>query len=995
MKRKTFLDHVAEDLLQRFGGDLSHVAVVFPNKRAALFLNRKLAHIWGKPLWSPAYLTVSELFQSHSTLKLADHIELVCRLYHSYLQVSQGNQSSETLDRFYGWGEMLLADFDDIDKNLAPAKNVFCDLKDYHALDDDPTLSEQQKQALMAFFSNFKADHATLLKRRFKEFWSRLGDIYTCYKAQLQRDGVAYEGMIYRNVAEGDTKDFEQDVYAFVGFNMMQQAEKELCRKIGKVRQTLFYWDYDRYYMNDDMQEAGHYIKENIAEFGNALADDRQEVYDNFNSRPKHVTFMSAQTEDVQSRYISEWLVTHQRYQQGTDTAVVMCDEKILTNAVHCLPDEVDKVNVTTGFPLQESPVNAFVAQLIAMQTEGNPGHGDVYRAVYVRPVLSHPYSAYLSESCPQLLAQLRREKIFYPTRQQLALDDGLAVLFRDIDVDSKETWKQLETTLSDVRATDVENLLLLQWIKDVLQQIGMSLRNLMSDAEQDQRPDPLMQESLFRMYTLINRFISLVSQGWLRISTENLRRLLQQVVMTTTIPFHGEPAEGVQLMGVLETRNLDFNHMLILSCNDGNMPKSEGDSSFIPYSVRKAYGLTTIDNKVAIYAYYFYRMLQRATDITICYNSSTVNAQSGEMSRFMRQMLVESGVNISMENLLTQQNAIPLRRLPIVKSDFIRKKLDAITELSPTAINNYIRCQLIFYYKYVIGIKQPDDDDDEIDNVIFGLIFHKACEIIYRPFEKCKVTSSDIQAILKSATIIPRAVDEAFKTEFFKIEANKPFKMRLNGLQLINRRVVENYVRRLLRLDERLAPFTIVALEKKVQQTFQVSTANGNRSISIGGIIDRLDAVGNGPAGDLRMRVVDYKTGSKPTSVPKGMDSLFTQPDARKCHGDYYLQTFLYAMIISRSKINKSKLPVSPALIYIRNASSADYDPILVLGEKVTDIESLRNDYEERLRHTVADMLGDAESFEPTKDSSTCATCIYSRICGLHFEKADDDNNE
>lgn len=206
MITKIFLGYVADDLLRRFGADLSRLAVVFPNKRAALFLNRQLASQWKRPLWSPAFLTVSELFQAHSQLKLADPIELVCRLFKSYLATQGERAGDETLDRFYGWGQLLLTDFDDLDKHLAPPSKVFAELKNYHALDDDPEMSDEQKKALMAFFANYQPDHPTRLKQKFEEFWSKIGDIYTEYRSQLLGDGMAYEGMLYREVAESSDR---------------------------------------------------------------------------------------------------------------------------------------------------------------------------------------------------------------------------------------------------------------------------------------------------------------------------------------------------------------------------------------------------------------------------------------------------------------------------------------------------------------------------------------------------------------------------------------------------------------------------------------------------------------------------------------------------------------------------------------------------------------------------------------------------------------------
>ena len=947
---KTFLEYVAEDLLRKHGSDLSRVAVVFPNKRASLFLSEHLARLTDRPLWSPAYVTISELFRRHSALTVADPVKLVCDLHRCF---TEQTGIDETLDHFYGWGQLLVADFDDLDKNMADADKVFANVRDIREMDDVSYLSEEQKQVIRRFFSNFSEDHNTKLKERFLRLWSHMSDIYHSFNQRLHTQQLAYEGALYREVAQRADLEFDYDHYAFVGFNMLQRVEVSLFKTLRQQGKASFYWDFDDYYMHGS--EAGHYISQYLADFPNELDTRDAGLYRNF-GRQKEVAFVSAPTENIQARYASTWLREHRRWADGRRTAIVLCDEKLLPAVIHALPDEVDKVNITTGYPLAESPVASLIGQLFALQTQGYSQQRERYRLRQVSAVLRHPYVAGLSPEVARLLQQLNEQKVYYPSRLQLSTDEATTLLFRPTP----------------------SNESLLAWLCDVLKAVAQSTRDT---------ADPLMQEAVFRAYTLANRLLGLVGSGDLVVDVVTLQRLLGQLMQTTTIPFHGEPAEGVQVMGVLETRNLDFDHVLLLSCNEGNMPKGVGDSSFIPYNIRKAHGLTTIDHKVSIFSYYFHRLLQRATDVTLLYNNATNDGHTGEMSRFMLQLMVESPHSIRFQTLHAGQAFTPF--VPPVKEktaevmQVLRKHFEAVPPaagrslsplLTPSAINRYMRCPLQFYYVYVEGLREPDEtDDDTIDNRIFGNIFHEASRLLYsRLLERSSVIQAgDLDALLRSKVDIERAVDQAMRTELFRIrDPHQPFTMELNGLQLINREVIIHYLRQLLEVDRRLAPFEIVGLEHDVVTTMQV----GDWQTTIGGRIDRLDRVGE------RLRVVDYKTGSRRLRPLADVDAIFAQESLAN-HSDYYLQTFVYALIVR----SQQPQPVSPALLFIQHASADDYDPTLCFGrEPIVDVAPHQEHFARRLSDTVAEMFSPQLPFAPTDDRSRCQTCPYRLLCSV-----------
>lgn len=978
---KSFLEYVAADILKKYGSDLSDIVVVFPNKRAALFLNDSLARLSGNPIWTPTYITISELFRRHSKLKVADPIKLICDLHKTFVSCTG---IDETLDHFYGWGQLLVADFDDVDKNMANAKQLFSNLSDIHELDDISYLTEDQKEMIKKFFSNFSDDHNSELKKRFIQLWSHFYDIYTTFNKCLQEQGLAYEGALYRQVADDENIEFHHKKYLFVGFNMMQVVEQKILNRLQHQGKAAFYWDFDKYYMNGN-NEAGHYISQYLKYYPNELSDyDQTQLYDNL-SKPKNITYISAPTENIQARYVHDWLLENNRYKKGRKVAIVLSDESLLQSVLHSLPKQVDALNVTLGYPLQQTPFYSLIQLLIKLQIVGHTKFSSTYRLHYVLLTLRHPYMRYISERYTELLDKLSQKKQFYPSREYLNMDGdaGLSLLFSDID---------------EAANSDEANKKLLQYLLNILKLIGTNAKDL---------EDPLFHESLFRTYTLLNRLYSLIETDDLQVDGITLERLIQQLITTTSIPFHGEPAIGIQIMGVLETRNLDFEHILVLSCNEGKLPKGINDSSFIPYSLRKAYGLTTVDNKVAIYAYYYHSMLQRANDVTLTYNNATEEGQSGEMSRFMLQMMVESKQNIVRKTLVAGQKPQRLVYDDVKKLDEHLDVLEKKKTISPTFINTYQRCQKRFYFKYVVGLNEPDEiDEDEVDNRIFGTIFHRSAELFYLRFvgqsniemdshgntrlkHPICITPGELEMALKNDSLIEQIVEQAFREILFKVSMQE-YRPKYNGLQLINKEVICSYLKQLINVDKRLAPFYILGLELEVTTHIPVQTRHGERQMRIGGTIDRLDVVSEKvPAGQLNLvehiRVIDYKTGRAPSYHPANLDDIFgTDAKALKKHNDYYLQSMLYSIIVRHNQVlNPSGDPVSPALLFIQNAGAENYNPILKIGSApIEDVSVYEKEFWQNMIDVVDDIYNPQIPFRPTDDKKRCESCPYAALC-------------
>lgn len=956
---ESFLKLVAADLYKHTKGNLAHTAVVFPNKRAGLFFNEYLAQESDSPIWSPAYVSISELFRSLSPWEVGDPVKLVCELYKIFRRETQ---STETLDDFYFWGEMLISDFDDADKNKVDTDKLFSNLQDLRNIMDDYTfIDDEQEEAIRQFFQNFSIERRTALKERFISLWDVLGNIYKGFRESLASQNIAYEGMMYRHVIEHlDVDKLPYEKYVFVGFNVLNKVEHTLFTQLKDAGKAVFYWDYDEFYMKENRQavthEAGEFIRRNLRDFPSPLSG---ELFKNL-SKPKEVHYIASSTENAQARYLPQWIRNNLTTPEK-ETAVVLCNEALLQPVLHSLPAEVKHVNITMGFPLSQTPVYSFLIALLELHTHGFNFKSGRYTFQSVVTLLKHPYTRQLTGQAELLEKELTRNNRFYPLPGELGKDEFLTRLF---------------TPLSG-------NLNLCIRLSETLQQVAGIYQANTSGTEDTDAFNQLYRESLFKAYTTINRFRTLIEEDELTVQSETFRRLLVKVLSATNIPFHGEPAIGMQVMGVLETRNLDFRHLVLLSVNEGQLPKSGGDSSFIPYNLRKAFGMTTIEHKIAVYAYYFYRLLQRAERITLMYNTSSDGLNRGEWSRFMLQFLIEWPHPITRQFLEAGQSPQGTSPITVEKTPDVMRRMQSLFDVranpkakfSPSALNYYLDCPLKFYYRYVAGLSAPDEVSAEIDSATFGSIFHYAAEHIYKDLTTHgKVINKEaLETLLRNEVKLQDYVDTAFKKLFFNVPQNE--KPEYNGVQLINSAVIARYLKQLLQNDLRYAPFTFIASEMEVDEPIDIQTPKGVIKSRIGGIIDRMDSK------DGTLRIVDYKTGGD-ADTPPHVESLFI-PDKKR--SNYVFQTFLYAAIMCRKQ---PTMKMAPALLYIHRAATETYSPVIQMGEPrkpkeaVEDFSKYEKEYRERLQGLLEEIFNPEKSFTQTEIIEKCTYCDFKALC-------------
>ena len=974
----SFLKIVADDLISKHQDELSDFVVVFPNNRAKLFFNNYLADRMGDiPFWSPSYTTIQSLFIQQSSLQIADSIYCVCKLYEIYSNIIQKELGDsfllESLDLFYFWGEILLNDFEDVDNNLVDAKKLFKNISDLAEIEDNyDYLTEIQKKALKDFFtySQFceSSEENGGVKHRFIQIWNLLYPIYSNFKKALKRENLAYEGMLKREIIERlkgvDYKDFKAEKYIFIGFNVLNKCEEALFSHLDKGGKALFYWDYDDYYMQTG-HEASVFMRQNIKKFPNAISNN-ESYFDNVQHR--NIKFIASSTENAQTKYLKN--ILNQWSMEGykeKDTAIVLCNEALLLPTLHSLPPQVKDVNITMGFPLTQTPIFATIQVLLEMQNSAQHTQKNQFSYRAISPVLNDSYIRICFEESANLIKRLKHEKRYFPNKSELNINNDLSLLFTSFDIDSNIS----------------PEIQLTQWLSEILKKIAHSYKKeeaksntFFNDSgnnkEEEDIYNDLYKEAIFRSYTAINRLHSLQNDGILRVNYTTITRLINKVLSSISVPFTGEPVKGMQIMGFLETRNLDFNNVVMLSVNEGVVPRSGKENSFIPHNLRKGHGMTTIEHKNSLYAYYFYRLLQRAKNVTLLYNTSTEGTGKGQMSRFMMQMLADRKFNIKFEELnfkdtfATQassqnhQTFIPKNQEII---DYLINKYERKGKyLSPSALNTYIACPVRFYLSYILNIKEEQDLNDEVDAPTFGDIFHNTMEKIYKDFVgRSEICDSHLSSIKKED--IKRWVEEEFKERFFK-NSHVDF----SGVQLVAINAMVEFVDKMVRYDKKYeTPFRIIGLEKEVLHTLPIALENGKIvQIQMGGRIDRIDEK------DGAIVVKDYKTGGTPEKF-NSIPPIFEMGQSKF---QYNRQILLYAYLFAKQE---EKSDIKAAIIYLNAEESKQKNSFCddsTINKHIDEIEG-------EIKRILTELFNVNIPFSTeTTLAQYCQYCPYCKVC-------------
>ena len=939
----SFLNLLAKDLMRRYDGHFEHITVLFPNKRAGLFLARELASLTEQPVWMPEILTLGEFIERQTGLKKAEDLTLIIKLYKAYLACSGTN---ERFDDFYFWGNMLLGDFDDIDKYLADARSLFSNLVGLQKIEDEfPYLSSEQIDFIRRFWSSFHPEKHSQEQKEFLKVWDKLYITYETFKRHLANEGLCYEGMGQRLFASHLVEYHFDKLLIFAGFNALNQCEKKIFGYFRDNKQALFYWDYDLYYTANENHEAGHYIRENMKLFPNALG---LEHFNNFCHNGKSVEYISTPSVVGQAKLIPSLLEQMCVSDQSghTDTAIVLCDETLLAPVIHSIPPQISKINITMGYPAQNTSVAALISMLGELRRYEKRDGNTVY--FYYKPVvalLNHKLiKSTNTKTIAALMDEINSRNIVYIPERLLGLNDITRAIFSSSD----------------------ENMA--SYLLNVLKQLIIGFR---SEAGQNFRME---KEFLFSIYTTIQGVHNTFLDENIAPDNKLYLQIIGKILQGISIPFSGEPLEGMQIMGLMETRMLDFKNLILLSVNEGIIPKSGHVASFIPYNLRLGFGLPTPEHQDALFAYYFYRLLQRAKQVKLLYTDSTRGMNSGEMSRFLYQMKYESGLPIQETHF---QNNISMLDIPVItipKTQEILLQLERYTQpdergLSPSALNTYIECRLKFYFKYVAKIKEKDEVAEELDNRLLGTIFHESTQSLYFTLRNGYVTVERLDNLLRNDSLI----EEHIRQSYAHVYDSAISHILANGTNELVLAVVKKYVKKVFEYDKSLCPFQLISMEQTYRMPFSIHDGQGHgRTVYLEGNIDRIDRTRQGT------RVIDYKTGADRVDF-KDLPSLFDPLNKQRNKAAF--QTLLYCIMYEHE--NPGTDPILPGIYSTKLLFMPQYDYTFKCGkEPVCRLSPLKSEFQELLSRLLEELFSLDVPFSQTELTEKCRNCPYSVIC-------------
>lgn len=956
---KGFLEEVAADLYARYGEGLSDRAVLFPSRRARLFFVDALGRIAGRPMWQPEWVTIDDLTGEISGLHTGDRVRLITELYKVY-----SAYHNEPFDKFYFWGDMLLTDFDTIDKYLIDAQMLFRNISEIKEIEADISYLTPAQLRILSFWSSF-GEQADLSeeKRRFLAIWKTLGPIYRRFRERLSSLGIAYNGMVQRAAADrirgGGFVFPEPRRYVVAGFNALSECEKRLFGFLATAAETDFYWDYDSYYKDDPEQEAGMFVRSNVAQF-----PPRTELrHDNMQGE-KQVVSVATVSNAVQCKYAAAILAGLARRRReedpgiaagarpalGKETAVVLTDENLLLPLLYALPADIGRVNVTMGFPLRQSLAYTFVERLVELQNHRRcKGDGCTFYHADVAGILAHPYVA----ECDAALTRTMHEEIVRDRR--ISVDAawlGRNELLKRIFTPAA-TWRELSDYMLDVVA---------------------------AVARQPYEGDDARQrvEFLAVIAEQVTKLRNSLDECDIDLTAEVYTSLLRRHLQTLRIPFEGEPLEGIQIMGILETRNLDFENVIILSMNDDNFPGNHmAQASFIPYNLRAAYELPTPEHHEGVYAYYFYRLIQRAKTVHMLYCSHADDKSTGEPSRYIYQLDYESGFDVRKVEVGVDVNLAETAPIEVPKDEGVMARLERFVDaqspatLSPTAFFRYVACPLRFYFHSIARLEADDEISEEVDAPMFGTILHAAVQTLYARIAGEAHPGETLRAMIRTGEVA-QAVEAAINENY--LQDKHATAEDYSGNLLLVKDIVIRYLRGgVMPYDAAHDAFAVSGLEEPVAYPFRFRAGGRDLEMKFAGIADRIDTLDDGA-----LRVVDYKTGA-PHLEFDGVESLFTGTGKQRLSN--ILQTLLYAMMLHRSR----GCDVEPALYYVRNMNRPGYSP--QLDDKQTGVKGARytlyrERFEELLRAQLAELYDTSVPFRQCEDADTCKYCDFNVIC-------------
>lgn len=948
-----FLEEVANHLLEHHADHLGDCTVIFPNRRAGLFLKKYLSTRIERPVWSPTTVSLEDFLLRHSPIKKTDPLTLIFELFDVF---KRHEPKSEGFESFYFWGEMLLRDFEEVDHYLIKPSQLFRYIKsDRQIAEDFYFLDEEHEEIIRKFWKEFFPT-ATKSQEQFMETWKILLPVYEDFRKQIIGKEIGYTSLIYRELVEHVEErpiQLDGNPILFAGFNALTPAEEFLLKYFVQNHKAEVLWDVDSYYLDDEKQEAGDFLRQYKKD--TVLGRTFPAEISSGISVPRTIDVTGVSLEVGQAKLIGEQIATlvSSGEAKPEEIVVVLPKDYMLFPVLNSIPPEVDRLNVTMGYPLKETPLFGLLEACIDLQ-ENIYLTPESWVSFYHREVidiLSHPYLyEQAKKTHDEFIAHIKRNNQVRVLQQDLLEVESpfISEIFRQVKGEERLT----DYLLSVVKSLSTHSA----------ERFGLE------------------REFMYHFRQLLSRLDMILAEQSEEVDLRTFKSLFRKASRSVKIPFSGEPVEGLQIMGVLETRNLDFKHVFMLNMNEDIFPAAPRQGSFIPYRIRKAFDLPTFELQDSIYAYLFYRLLQRSEHLSFYYNGYADFGLSGEISRFVRQLEWESPHTVNYQKL---SNPIKVREnepIAIEKTEDIINRLKMYTEngdkkLSPSALNVYLECRLQFYFKYVLRLFEPDELNDELAPRDFGNVMHKTLELLYEDATKDKpnkiIESNDF---FKLKNTVSGAIELAFR-DHFKLKKKQKFEVK--GRNIVMASIIERYVRKVLEMDEAYAPFEIRSLENDQAGDYSlnlpVEVDDRHFSVSLKGIIDRVDKK-NGT-----VRVIDYKSGRDTTEM-KNVESVLDRHNDKRNKAGF--QTMYYAWLYA-AKYGKEDMIV-PGIFNIQELFVDDFDfRLKQTGRPVEDARVYLPEFEERFTNLLKEIYGMSQPFDQTDNTAKCVWCDFKGICG------------
>jgi ATP-dependent helicase/nuclease subunit B len=954
-----FLEHTANTLFEKYGDGISTLCIVLPNRRGGLFLRRYIARLAGKTIWSPAVYSIEDLFTELSGMTVCDSTRQIFELYEVHKEI-EGAQA-KPFEEFINWGQQLLHDFSEVDEYMVGPRELFTYLSEARAM----SLWNLDQSPLSQFQSDYLKFYASILT------------YYDKFNQRLLAANTGYPGLIFRTVAENIGEVSRKAAWeriVFAGFNALTKAEETAIDGLVLAGKAELLWDCDKYYFDDKGQEAGDFLRRWLRKW--PVTTSRW-VFDNFSSGKKEITVTGVPFNVGQVKYCGE--VLGKMLSEGInpeEIAVVLNDEQLLNPLLNSLPKEAGALNITMGLSLKQSPLFSLFDALFRLQEDaqrfkktkkdGRP----LYYFRDVLRVLQHPFVAGMADAqtggnrfvYEELVDSIRTgNRVFLDMDQRLNKpSNGLFAPNLDFLVTIFEPWGDLLSSL------------------ECLKKIIVFLREALLAEKSEAGPDPVRLEFLYAFSRVIHQVEGLMAQyGSIKTLTA-LHQLFNRLAESTSLPFYGEPLKGVQVMGMLETRVLDFENVILLSVNEDILPSGKTQHSFIPYDIRREFGMPTYLNKNSIYAYHFYRILQRAKRVELVFNTEPDELGGGERSRFIKQIgeeLTKFNKDIMIkEQVLSSPPVMGIDYPPII----VEKKGEVLDMLkgslprglSPSSLNSYRRCSLQFYFSYLAGLEEQKELEETVDRQTLGSAVHHALAKLFENIKGKPAGKAELTALLEQ---VGEKVEKAFAKEAEGADmAWGQNLLLLNVAKFMVRNLIREEIRRLEDNSNGRTTLTVRSLEDFIDRKVAVYVNDEMLDVRVKGFIDRVDENGN------IWKIIDYKTGrvNKNDLAVEEWEELRTDPAK-----DMAFQLLTYAWMLS-GRINAKELAFEPSIVSLR-AVSDDTLKIRVPGQEGGVTKEHLKEFGNILSSILEEIFDVTKPFVQTDDLDICSRCAFISLCG------------